>query len=188
MTENYGLSKDELEGLDLVRFIGDYQLRTRRYTPAEIRRLLLDEGDMYAASEETRLFYLFTAEGGALTETDCEIERIGFYLNSGTSVQRIVCDLVDGKYYVDNAQPHALSAGQVERLKQLPSEYGIFEWKRHTEGEEKPSTGNFSWKLVFQLPKGEYAVYDGYTKNMTHLPPHFAEVRNALSSVIRQPQ
>lgn len=184
MIDTYGFSETELQGIDVNKLISDYQLRSMDYTPDEIRKILIDEGDMYVLDEKTILYYVFSANGRVLKNDDTEIACIAMYLNSGTHVQRTIFDLENRVYYVDDAQPHSLSEAQIGDLSQLPGKYNIAEWPQHTEGEEEPSTGNYRWKLIFQLADGEYAVYDGYTKDMTHLPNNFREVRDSLLSVI----
>ena len=160
-----------------------YQLRDREYTPEEVRMILADQGDMYAEDETTVLFRILSKEGGPLKDGQADIVRIGFYENAGTLVERSVFDLENRVFYVDGPEPHPMSEAQAEELKQLPGRWGIPAWDVHTEGKEAPNTGNYGWKLIFELSNGEYAVYDGFTGDMSHLPKHFAEVRDTLYSV-----
>lgn len=183
MVETYGFSEEELEGLDLAKLIQDYQLRTRDYSAEEVRDILKAEGDMYVDDGTTALFSIFAIEGRDLRDGD-EVNRIGYYFNAGTLVQRLVIDIDDKAYYIDNAEPHPLKGKQVEFLKDLPHKYEISNWEKYTVGEEQPSTGHFSWKLVFGLTSGEYCVYDGYTKDMSHLPATFNDFIEGLNSVL----
>lgn len=183
MMEKYGLSEEEMQGLDAAKLISDFQLRSRDYTPEDIREILAAEGDMYILDEEARLSRIFSAEGGKLEEGRTDIVRTALYLNAGTRVQRYLLDLEEGIAYVDDVPVRPLSEAQVEEVKQLPAKWNIPAWDTHTEGPEDPSTGNYSWKLIFELSDGTYAVYDGYTRDMTHLPDHFAEVRDTLVSL-----
>ena len=187
MIENYGFSQEELHGLDLEKFINDYQLRSRDYSADEVRKILLDEGDMYADDGTTALHSIFSATGETLKPGE-EVGRIAFYVNSGTLVQREIFDIENGLFYVDDANPHAMSAEAVELLRNLPAKYNIPSWESHCEGEEEPSTGHFVWKLIFELSNGEFRVYDGYTKDMSHLPETFSEVYQALQSVLDMEQ
>ena len=183
MMSAYGLSREELQGIDVEQLISDYQLRDREYTPEEVRMILADQGDMYAEDETTVLFRILSKEGGPLKDGQADIVRIGFYENAGTLVERSVFDLENRVFYVDGPEPHPMSEAQAEELKQLPGRWGIPAWDVHTEGKEAPNTGNYGWKLIFELSNGEYAVYDGFTGDMSHLPEHFEEVRDTLDSV-----
>ena len=68
MMSAYGLSREELQGIDIEQLISDYELREREYTPEEIRMILADQGDMYAEDETTVLFRILSKEGGPLKE------------------------------------------------------------------------------------------------------------------------
>ena len=183
MVNTYGFSEEELQGIDVWQLIHDYELLERQYTPEEIRMILEDQGDMYVEDEATILFRIFSRDGGPLKEGQTDIVRIGFYENAGTLVERSIFDLENKVFYVDGPEPHAMSEAQAEELKQLPGRWNIPAWDVHTEGKEAPSTGNYGWKLVFELSDGAFAVYDGFTGDMTHLPEHFEEVRDTLDSV-----
>ena len=185
MMDKYGFSEEELQGIDVEKLINDYQLYSREYTSDEIREILENEGDIYVDDGMTSLYSIFSSEGRTINEDD-EIEQIALYINSGTLVQRYIFDLEKGAYYVDDTTRNDLSMSKIDELKQIHKKWNIPEWSQHTEGEEEPSTGNYSWKMVFKLNNGEYAVYDGYTKDMTHLPKHFFEVRDDLLSVVKQ--
>ena len=82
MMEKYGLSEEEMQGLDAAKLISDFQLRSRDYTPEDIREILAAEGDMYILDEEARLFRIFSAEGGKLEEGRTDIVRTALYLNA----------------------------------------------------------------------------------------------------------
>ena len=184
MKETYGFTEDELKGIDIEKLIQHYQLRSRDYTAEEIREILRDEGDMYMDDGSSEIFYLLSVEGRTLTEED-EICRIGFYCNSGTFVQKSVFDLENHAVYVDTPDPRDLTDIEVDSLKDIAHRWEISSWKQRTEGKELPSTGNYAWRLSFQLTNGEFAVYSGYTQDMTNLPEHFENVRDELQSIIK---
>ena len=184
MMEKYGLRSDELSGLDLERFINDYQLRIREYSSEDIRRILDDEGDMYQDDGTTALFSILNATGERL-KIDDSVTRIGLYVNSGTIIRRAVFDIEQKVFYVQTTEPHPLSEERIQILKSLPEQWDIFSWEQHCVGEENPSTGNFGWKLVFGLSNGNFSVYDGYTQDMSHLPNNFQEVYQQLNSILK---
>ena len=116
MMSAYGLSREELQGIDVEQLISDYELREREYTPEEIRMILADQGDMYAEDETTVLFRILSKEGGPLKNGQADIVRIGFYENAGTLVERSVFDLKNRVFYVDGPEPHPMSEAQAEEL------------------------------------------------------------------------
>ena len=114
MVETFGLSEEELIGIDLKRLIDDYRLRTMDYTAEEIREILKDQGDMYQDDGTTEVFSIFGQEGGALKE-GAEIRRIAYYRNPGTLVQKAVFDLEHEEFFVDNPDPNPLTEEQMKR-------------------------------------------------------------------------
>lgn len=179
MTETYGFSEEELYGIDLEKLISDYELRTRDYTAEEIREILDSESDMYLDDGMTQVLSIFSKTGRKLKKDD-QIQSIGFYLNSGTLKRFRVFDLENQVYYVDSAEERNLSQEQAETLRALPEKWDLYSWESHYEGREEESTGNYSWKLVFKVSEDEFCVYDGYTKDMSHLPENFEEVKNEI--------
>ena len=184
MMNTYGFDYEELQGVDLEKFINDYELRTRAFSSERVHKILLNERDMYVDDGTTALFAIFKAEGGGVSDAG-DINRIGFYCNTGTLVQQVVFNLEKGEFYVDDANPHSLTQEQVSLLTGLVAKWNVASWDSHYEGEEEPSTGNFRWKLVFEHSNGEYSVYDGYTQDMSHLPETFSGVNQDLQSVIK---
>lgn len=184
MMEKYGFSADELEGLDLEKFISRYELRTRDYTAEEIREKLNSVGDRYKDDGTTRIYSILEAEETGSYEGG-DVILIGFYYNSGTFTQRAVFDLESAVCYIDTAEPNLLTDEQIATLKSIAERNRVASWDSHYEGEEEPSTGNYSWKLVFQVSDGTFSKYDGYTQDMSHLPDTYNDVKDELISVIK---
>lgn len=184
MMTAYGFREEELLGIDLKRLIEDYGLRREAYTADEVREILELEADVYQDDGSTELFSILEEEGGTLKE-GAEICRIGYYCNQGTLIRKLVFDLENQQFYVNNTDPQPLSKEQIRTLRELPSKWGIGKWDSYYEGEEEPSTGSLKWKLVFELEDGSCGVYGGYTKDMTHLPKTYQDVDRELNSVIK---
>lgn len=185
MIEGYGFEAEELEGIDLQKFIDDYQLHTRDYTSEEIREILRDEGDFYQDDGSTKIFSILNKKGTGSLGEKSQICRIGYYCNEGSLIQKVVFDLEKKEFYLNNTEPVSLTNDQLELLLNLPSKWNIAEWEDHCEGVEEDSTGSLYWKLVFELEDETYCVYDGYTKDMSHLPKTYLEVDKELQLVIR---
>lgn len=185
MLETYGFREEELEGIDLSRFIADFELRSREYSAEEVRDILNAQKTMYIDDGSTALYSIFSKDGRELREDD-DVNQMGLYLNQGTSLQQFIFDLENNVYYVDTVEPIPLSSQQSVQLKELLREYKIYSWERHTQGEEERSTGSFGWKLVVRTVGGEYCTYDGYTQDGTHLPDSFTDFLNGIQRVLGQ--
>lgn len=179
----YGLSDEELLGLDCIAFVKDYELRERDFSAEEVREIISDMKEFYPDDHTSAVFSILDKEGKTLT-AGAQVRKIAYYMNKGTLVQRFVADLDEQVCYIDDAVPHELDPDRIEKLKALPDKWNLFSWDSHTEGEEVPSTGNFDWKLVFELEDGSCAVYDGYTRDSSHLPDHFTEFETELIDLI----
>lgn len=172
MMEAYGFNEEELEGVDVIKFIEDFQLRTRDFSAKEVRDILNAQRDMYVDDGSTALYGILSKEGRELREEDT-VNRMGLYLNSGTMWQQLVFDFEQDVYYINSTEPHSLTREQSTQLLELLRICSVSTWERHTEGDEDESTGNFRWRLVLQTVSGEYCAYDGYTGDGSNLPEHF---------------
>ena len=175
MTETYDLTREELDGVDIDRFIEDYGLREEDYSSDEIREILAEEGDLYIDAGSTALYSLLREEEGGAADPEQEIRRIGFFYNEGTLNQRIIIDLEKEVYYLNDTHENPLSDVKAVELRKLIATYHLDEWKNHYEGEEGFSTGSLVWKLVLVMENGQKAVFGGRTGDMTHLPENFGE-------------
>ncbi len=183
LMETYGLQKEELEGIDVARFVEDYRLREFDYSPEEIRELLAEQGDMYKADPADEIYWMLSQEGGTWREGAVPV-RIGFALNVGTYPMRAVFDLGGGVVYYQDAVPHTLTAEQLRTLEELPDRGSVSSWTQWTAGEEAPSTGSYAWRLVLQDETGALSVYAGYTQDMSNLPEGYAFVSETLLGVL----
>lgn len=188
MMDTYGLSEEELAGLDLARLIEDYRLREEDYTADEIREIIIEEGDMYQDDGTTELYYILDTEAAGGLPDDAVITTVGFYLNSGTAVDRYVFDINGRKVYINGPDACAMDDSDAQALAEMAGKYGVSGWDAHTSGEEEPSTGNYAWKLVFRTEDGKCYAYDGYTQDMTHLPENYDEVRQVIRTAAENAQ
>lgn len=184
LMDQYGFTADQLEGIDLTRFIADYQLRTRDYPAEKVQGFLRRNRDIYQDDGTTELYALLdTAEEGGLPE-GAAVQRIGYYRNVGALRQRMVFDLANGVYYLDDATSHPLTTEQTGLLKGTADRWGVPGWEAYCQGEEQPTTGSFRWRLVFELEDGSRCAYGGYTGDMSHLPANFYDLNRELMGVI----
>ena len=189
MIERYSFTAEELSGIDLNLFIKDYRLRTIAYTAQDVHDILEAHREQYQETSERSLLskiYAILNEKGEQIPSPCELNRIGYYYNSGSYAQREVFDLVQKVYYLNDTMSHPLNEEQVISLQELPEKCGISKWESHTSGPEEPTTGHFVWKLVFELKDGTFCVYDGHTQDMSHLPEHFSEVTQVFKSIVQE--
>lgn len=188
MINSYGLDKEELYAIDVLKFAKDYEIYERTYTPEEMRELLEDVKIYYEDDGTTALFSIFDCPDNGGLDYGVQINRIGYYRNKGTLIERIICDLRQKEVCVDIATPFALTEEQTSILEQLPFKYDIPSWENHYEGEEVENTGSFRWKLVFECDNGNLCAYGGYTSDGSHLPEHFVEVEDTLMKIAHQVQ
>ena len=185
LIEKYDFTADELADIDLERFIEDYDLYTPDYTPEEIQQILSDERDMYIDDGISERFKIFNQKSDDTATSDMRITKIGYYLNEGTLLQRIVFDLQNNVWYLNKNEAVQLSKDEADALLSLDKNYHVFQWDENYEGEEKETTGSLRWKLVFEFENGSYKSFGGYTKDMSHLPDNFAEVNNLIKEIIQ---
>jgi len=185
MMETYGLTEKELEGLELMRLIEDYQMVTLEYTPREVRTIIEEERDIYQDDGRSRIFSILKQNAEHDLKADSDICRIGFYRNEGTLIQKIVFDLQNRVCYAGDAEEKPLTEKQIAALKEIPEKWQITEWKHFYGGEEQESTGSLQWKLVFELADGTICAYGGRTGEGSHLPDTYRKVARELQAVIK---
>ena len=184
MIEKYGFTADELEGVDLIKFINEYQLKTRDFTADEVRELLVTRGKYYIDDGKSKLYQIFDNQPGGSLSKDAKITKVAFVYNEGTLEQHLIFDLTNDKWYLDDATPHDMSKDQKELIEGLASKCDIYNWKNNYKGTEADSTGSLYWKLVLELEDGSYCVYSGYTQDGSHLPPNYGEFYQILKSIV----
>lgn len=186
MIEKYGFTADELEGIDLIKFINEYQLKTRDFTADEVRELLATRGKYYIDDGKSKLYQIFDNEPGGSLSKDAKIAKVAFLYNEGTLEQRFIVDLEENKWYVDDAKSHDMSEEQKELIENLVTKCEIYNWDNYYTGDEQDSTGSLYWKLVFELEDDSLCVYSGYTQDGTHLPPNYSELYHTFKSTLIQ--
>ncbi|MBE5998203.1 MAG: hypothetical protein E7239_10765 [Sarcina sp.] len=189
MAEQYGLTAEELMGIDVERLIEDYQLDRMDYSAQEVREILEEQGDSYQLQLEDDIYALLgnindiPASGTDLTP-DADIVKIAFYENPGSLQRRMLFDLEDCLGFLDDAVPFELSAEQVGSLKQIAADAKISSWQhKYARSDEKETTGSYAWKMVFLLSDGRQCIYGGYTQDMTGLPADYNTVAETFRSI-----
>lgn len=185
MIDSYGFTKEELEGVDVTKLIQDYELKVRTFTNEEVREIIESQAKYYIDDGKTKLFRIFdTLAEGSIKAGD-HFNKIAMVYNEGTFQQNIIFDLVENKWYLDDATLHELSAKQKEMVEKLPEKYEIYNWENNYSGEEEESTGSLYWKLIFEKQDGSLCAYTGYTQDGTHLPPNYKEFCDDIISILK---
>ena len=189
MAEKYGLTAEELMGIDVERLIEDYQLDRMDYSAQEVREILEEQGDFYQLQLEDDIYALLGNTGdipstGTDLTPDADIVKIAFYENPGSLQKRMLFDLEDCVGFIDDTVPFELSADQVSTLKKTAVDTEISSWQHKYEGgDEKETTGSYAWKMVFLLRDGRQCIYGGYTQDMTGLPEDYNTVVEIFESI-----
>ncbi len=188
MVENYHLSREDLEGLDVEALIHDYGLDEFRYTSDELRKILEENRNYYVITEENRLFSILNPtdeipESEDLKKDD-DIIMVGFYENPGSLQRYVLFDLENKVFYIDNATPHPLSEAAVNSLKDIGKNTSVCEWEHKTNGFGSGTTGSYAWKLLFLLNDGRTCIYGGATDGGT-LPEDYDDVLELLNAELQ---
>lgn len=192
MVENYGLTVEELAGLDVENIISDYELDKEDYTAEEVRAIIEEQKDFYRLDPAADIYSLLgdisdiPASGNDLT-ADADIVKIAFYENPGSLQRKMLFDLEENMYFVDDIMPRDLTADQVSTLKSIAKNTDISTWKHCYESDnEAETTGSYAWKLVFLLSDGTECVYGGYTRDMTTMPESYSSVKDILAGIAEE--
>lgn len=175
LEEQYGFTSEELAGLDVSKFVEDYEIRTRDYEPAQVRKILELQRDIYEEDSTEAVFYLLREEGRTLQDGDVPV-LIGVSLNLGTGMTRYLYDLENAVWYWNSAEAHPMSSEAAESLRTLPERRNMSSWKAYTRGERNSGTGSIGWKMVFQMENGDNVVYEGFAQDESGLPEGFQDV------------
>ena len=180
-----GLSEEEIRGLDVIRFVRDYEIDKREYGADELREIIAEEGEYYIDDDSTRIFSILEEKGTADLSEDAVIRAMAYSYNNGTYYERGVIDLQEGYVCVNTAEKSGLSDEKRDALAHVVRDYEVFLWDHDVRGEEPETTGSLAWKIVFLVEDGGYCVYEGFTSDGSHLPDHFNEVMDLLRSAGR---
>lgn len=182
MTEMYNLTKDDLDGVDLIRFMKDYEIGLRNWTPAEIKQILLTQKKYYIDDGSSAVFCIFSCDGRKYADGDV-IKKIGIYMNEGTKIGRVVIDIDEAKYYLNSAEPKTFDKKWVPKLKNIPERFGVIDWEPKTTI-NGTSTASFSWKIVFETTRNEYCVYSGYSSDPAKIPVQLKELIELIHCIV----
>jgi len=185
LIEKFGMTEEELQGVDAVKFIDDYKIKEFDYTAEEIREILSDQKYAYVDDGTTEIYDLIEKEGDAVQSED-QIKRIAYRRVSGTEWKTAVFDLRKGEFYVDDTQAHEMTDEQKEMISSLYSTYGVEGWKREYYDARQATTGSFEWRLVLEYKDGNISSYKGYTtSNFDSFPDNFKEMDSMLEDMMR---
>lgn len=191
MIKEYGFTAEELIGIDVERLIEDYQFDKMDYSSEEVREIIEEQGDFYQLSIEDDIYSLLGStsdvpSSGIDLPQNAEIVKIAFYENPGSLQRRMLFDLEDSVYFIDDAMPLELSADQVSKLKNIPNDTNISSWDhKYERNDEEETTGSYAWKMVFLLNDGKQCVFGGYTQDMKNLPEDYNTVVEIFKSIAK---
>ena len=185
MMDTYGFTKESLEGVDLVKFIKEFDLYNSELSSQQVRALLDSLRSEYVDDGSSKPFQIFDAQPGGGLKKEDQIKKVAFEYNQGTFRQRVIFDLENNVRYVDDATPYTLTAEQKAVITGLAKKCDIYSWNNEYRGEEKDSTGSLYWKLAFQLADDSLCVYSGYTGDGSHLPEAYGDVLEVITSIIK---
>ena len=188
MTEVLGFSAEELEGVDVLSFCKSFRVREDEMSKDEARQLFEWSKEKKRDDGSNQIYMILSAEGGAPIDSDIEVSKIGYDVNSGTAVYRMVFDVSDKVYYTDDLEAHSMTSEQAESLKTIANRNDIKSWDQITEGSQKNTTGNYNWKLVIQSVDGTYYVYEGDSPDGSTLPTTYSDVVNELNTITENNQ
>ena len=147
----YGFTKEELEGVDLIKFIKEFDLYNSELSSWEVRELLDALRDQYVDDGFSKLFQIFDAQPGGRLKKEDQIKKVAFEYNQGTFRQSLIFDLENNVWYVDNITAHTLTTEQKAVITGLAEKCDIYSWENEYRGRERDCTGSLYWKLAFQL-------------------------------------
>lgn len=189
MVEKYGFTVEELLGLDVEALIEDYQLDSESYTKEEIAEILEDQREYYLLDPADEIFSLLgntdeVPERGADLPENADIVKVAMYLNPGSLQKKVLFDLEENLYYVDDGTPYILEPEDADRIKDVIKEAGVSTWEHKYENKDEPeTTGSFGWKLVILLRDQIQCTYGGYTRDMNNLPDGFERIDEVFSGI-----
>ena len=185
MMDTYGFTKEELEGVDLIKFIKRFDLYHSNMTSDEVKSLLNSLRDKYVDDGSSKLFHIFDTQPGGKLKKEDVIKKVAFVYNQGTFQQNFIFDLENNVWYVDDATPHTLTAEQKATITGLAEKCDVYSWDNEYKGKERDSTGSLYWKLAFVLADDSLCVYSGYTQDGSHLPATYGDVLEAVTSIVK---
>ena len=186
LVDNYDFTESELQGLDVIKFVEDFEVYDRDWTSDLLREVIESQKEYYIDDGYTEAFEIFNYDEGGTVNEDLELSHIGYYYSSGTYNQSMVFDIINKIGYINSVgekETIELSDKDIEKLKELSSKYKIKDWQTHYSGLELDTTGSHAWKLVFEYTDETTAVYGGYTGNMTYIPNNYSAVTGLLKSI-----
>ena len=175
-----GLAEEEMAGIDVIRFVQDYELDARAYSAEELRAILAEEGAFYLDDGVTQVYAMLDEPGGEALKEDDAITAVAYLYNNGTFNERAVIDLDERFACLNDAEKRPLSPENAAALAQMPRQYEISRWRQEYNQPHPTGTGSLAWRLVFRTAEGAYCVYSGYTSDGSCLPEHLDDVMKTL--------
>lgn len=175
----YGFTEEELENIDLELFAKVGRFREEARSSEDLHRVLDNFRDKLTNEDYPKEMILLTAGGSNKIQQGTKVVKIGFYLNSGTYVQKTVFDVATGKYYVNDNVGHEFT----DDLADITDQYEVYKWKSNTTGKKSETTGNYEWKLVFKGEDGTNYVYTGNSPDGSHFPDTYEDLAAKLIEI-----
>lgn len=189
LREKYQLTDDELSGIDADALVADYRMDEMDYTKEEVLEIIEDQREYYEDDPTAEIFSILgntdevPADSADFSETST-VTRVAYYANPGSAQKRVLFDLKNKMYYVDDGTMYYLDEYRCSQLVETLRNAGVSWWKHYYEdAAEQETTGSFAWKLVIEQENGPTCSYGGYTKDMSTLPQGFSDVDGLFTEI-----
>ncbi|WP_075722006.1 hypothetical protein [Roseburia sp. 499] len=165
LIENYGISEEELEGVDIKSFLWRYQITEDNIDEYDIPRKLKFYKEHFASQGYMNYEYmLYEVADEVLTKGNVnDIIKIAWFVNSGDSLESVVFDFENTRIYdgarIDYFTNEDLVGNTDDTIKQkviqLISEYDIYSWKDYYEGGSmEGTTAWYHWSFAVEFSDG----------------------------------
>lgn len=172
------VTEDDLRGVDVGRFIDEYEIRANELDDLNVGLLLQDyKGELDGKREKGPYAYLADAGrqvGGGVSEGDIEgIRTVAIVTNPGTSQYLYIADLagrkaftatqtgVEGFQEKDATSTVTLSDDASEAVREALRGVGVWAWKERYQGTDDGSTDPTHWTAYIETADETVHVYVG---------------------------
>jgi len=165
LMEVYGISSEDLEkvNIDLFSKIVDFRNSNDMNDLVKMRFDALKE--KITDDNYSDIYLILSPETNKKIPQGTKVKKIGYYINPGTFAQKMVFDLENKVFYVDDYTEYKFD----EDLMTIVDDYKIYEWDTYAVGEKDDnSTATYGFKLVLLGEDDHKYVYEGH--GMLDLP------------------
>ena len=180
LMEVYGLTAKDLENINIDFFSDVVDLR--RSKPSKDRlKIVLDElRERFIDENYSDIYLILSPETNKKIPQGTKVKKIGYYINPGTFVQKMVFDLEKKVFYVDDYTEYKFD----EDLANVVDDYKIYEWDTYVVGEnDKNSTGSYGFKMVLLGEDDHKYAYEGHGESNLPIPDEYWILGKKLTDI-----